>query len=413
MGVRVDLYRRYHQRGREGVALAGQALTNDRGEYRAHNLPAGAYFVAANFEGDQTGPQVEDQPRIDGQGREVAAPSYTMTFFPNSEKLSEATPLRIREGDELNGIDIYLRPVQRVNLAGKITDGLTGEVVTAAALTMERLDAGGAGTVPAPSNLTFDRDQRFHLKNVAPGTYQLWVEAASENQRLVGRAELHVTNSDIENLEIAALPLRVWKGEMITATGSLPLPRGFTPQVTLEARSERGNVIVPQVSAKGEFDVAMLPGETYDVFVNNLPDNFYLSEIRVGGSDVRALGLSTSMAANLPFQIVADSRGARVSGGVIGEGATEVPWSGATVALIPDPSKNRLQWFRQGFADEDGAFSLAGVAPGRYILTAWFDEPPCDLYDTDQSPACRAAGMEVDVVNGARDGLLLRMKNAR
>ncbi len=411
VNIPVELYRQYHLRGRRGFARIASTRTNDRGEYRIHGLAPAAYFVAVSYEGDLTGPGVDDQPRLDSNGRELPVPSYTTTFFPNTLKLSEASPIRLREGDDLSGIDFYMRPVDRVKVSGRITDGIAGTIVTAAAVTLERLDAGNTGTLPVPIDLTFDQDKFFHIANVAPGTYQLWIDATAENQRLLGRSTLTVTNFDIEGLELMVLPSRPWKGELIAASGAAALPRSFQPRVTLEPRSERGAIIVPSFK-DGQFDVSFAPNETYDVFIPNLPDDLYISEVLASGVDVRAGGLSAGMASNQPFQIVLESRGGQIAGAVSGAGnsADESPWSGATVTLIPDPPRDRLQDYRETFASEFGEFKLTGVPPGRYILTAWLDEPTCDIYDAEALDPCRASGMIVDVKQSSRQEIPLQIK---
>lgn len=411
VGVPVELYREYHLRGRRGFTRVAATATNDRGEYRVHGLAPGAYYVAVNYQGDQTGPGVQDQPRLDSNGQEVPVPSYTTTFFPNTLKLSEASPIRLREGDDLTGIDLYMRPVERMKLAGRITDGIAGTAITAAAVIMERLDSGNTGTLPVPIKLTFDGDKRFHIPDVAPGTYQLWVDATFENMRMLGRSNLLVTNGNIEDMELVVLPARPWSGEVVVASGGAPLPRDYEPRVVLEPRSERGALIVPDLRNRA-FDVSLSPNEIYDVFIDNLPDNLYISEVRAGGADVRASGLSSSTASNVPFQIVLDSRGGSVAGAVTGTGTTfnELPWSGATVSLIPDPPRDRLQHYRETFADQYGEFHLTGIAPGRYILTAWYDEPTCDVYDEDALEPCRATGTIVNVMASSQQEISLKVK---
>lgn len=413
VGVRVDLYRQYHLRGRRGFARVMSAATNDRGEYRIHGLAPGPYYVAVEFEGDRTGPGVEDQPRIDNYGGEVSVPSYTTTFYPGSMNLRDATPVRLREGDDLTGIDMYLRPVERVKLAGRITSGISGETLTTGSITLERLDAGNTGTLPAPIDVRFDPDGRFHIANVAPGSYQMWVDASVENTRLLGRQALLVTNGNIEDLEIVVVPSREWSGEVVFARGA-DAPRGYEARVVLEPRSERGGVITPSPQ-RGKFDVTLAPSETYDVFVNNLPGDLYVSEVRVLGDDVRASGLSAYMVSNQPFQIVLDSRGGRIAGRVSSassaSGFNDPAWPGASVALIPDPPRNRLQQYRETSADDYGRFQVNGIVAGRYILTAWLDEPGCDIFDEANLDACRATGMTVDVVGGSLQELQLRVKS--
>ncbi|MEO8097879.1 MAG: carboxypeptidase-like regulatory domain-containing protein [Acidobacteriota bacterium] len=415
VGVRIELYRQYRLRGRHGFTRVASTITNDRGEYRMHGLAPGPYFVAVAYEGDQTGPGVDDQARLDSSGNELPVPSYSTTFYPNTLKLSEAVPVRLREGDDISGIDIYMRPVERVTLAGRVTDGLSGVAITAAAITMERLDSSNNGTLPVPVNLTFDKEERFHMSGVAPGEYQMWVDASSDQQRLVGRSRLQVTNSNIEDLELVVLPARPWSGEVVAANGADPLPREFAARIVLEPRSERGAILNPSPN-NGKFDVLLAAGETYDVFVMNLPDDLYLSEVRAAGVDVRAAGLSSSMASNLPFQIVIDSRGGsllgRVQGPPTAQSGTFLPpdWPGATIALIPDSPRGRLHSYKQVFANEYGQFQIGGIPAGRYILTAWLDDPPCDVYDEDDLNGCRQTGMMVDVRDRTQQEVVLNVK---
>jgi hypothetical protein len=71
--------------------------------------------------------------------------------------------------------------------------------------------------------------------------------------------------------------------------------------------------------------------------------------------------------------------------------------TGATVMLIPDPQLGRVQSYRTTFADEYGNFLVKGLAPGSYVLLSWQDQPPCEVYNPDDLPACLAHGVRVEV----------------
>ena len=403
---RVDLYQQYHSRGRHGFKNAGSATTNDRGEYRIHGLAPGAYYIAVAFEGNVTGPGVQDQARVDDSGRETRVPSYTTTFYPGTARLSDALPVRLSSGEELSGMDVYMRPVERVKIGGRITDGESGQAVRAASVFLERLDSGNTGTLPVFAEVEFDAESRFHVANVAPGWYQLWIESTVENRRVQGRQTLLLTNANVEDLDVVVLPARAWKGEVVAAANER-LPAGFQPHVVLEPRSERGS-IVDAAPAGGPFDVLLAPGETYDMFVVNLPEDYYVAEVRASGGDVRAAGLTGSMAGSQPFQIVLESQGGKIDGQVFGpEGNV---WGGATVTLIPEPATDRVQDYREAYANEYGRFRIGGIPPGRYILTAWLDEAYCDVYDASGLDACRQTGTLVDVARASTQALALNVK---
>jgi hypothetical protein len=168
-----------------------------------------------------------------------------------------------------------------------------------------------------------------------------------------------------------------------------------TLRVTLEPRSETGPMVNGNTESSG-FRYQVHPDETYDVFIQNLPDDFYVASVRVNGGDVMAAGFEGwNSSLDKPFEVVLDSRGGRVGGRVIGPDGTV--WSGANLMLIPDPAEGRLQAYRDGVADEYGIFQLRGVPPGKYVLVAWLDDPPCDFYDPSGLEACRAAGQAVSV----------------
>jgi hypothetical protein len=400
VNVPVELYRRYHLRGRSGFVRVATGATNDRGDYRVHGLAPGSYFVAVAFEGDPTGPGVVDQPRIGRFGQLEPTPSYATTFFPNTMKLTEATPLRLREGEEMLGIDLFLQPIERVQLSGRVTDGIAGTTLENATITLHRVDAGGQGTLPVPAGVTYDRDKRFHIADVAPGTYELWIDGTFEDTRLVGRSLQVVTNADIDNLEMLVTPLRPWSGVVIGG------PRDWTPQVVLEPRSERGAPV--SLGAKPRQEVSLAPYETYDVFIANLPDDLYIEQVRVDGRDVRASGLSGNMASERPFEIRLASNGGRLAG-VVSVGSSRTPWSGATVTLIP-VVRDQLQHYRETFAGAGGEFRFGATAPGRYIVVPWFEEPPCDLYDESTFDGCRIAGMVVDIKADSESALMIEGK---
>ncbi len=78
--------------------------------------------------------------------------------------------------------------------------------------------------------------------------------------------------------------------------------------------------------------------------------------------------------------------------------------------LVPDPPRGRLQDYRQASADQYGQFQIRGVAPGKYTLVAWLEDPPCEVYDPEALDACRAVGAAVTVDAASDQNLTLSMK---
>jgi hypothetical protein len=382
-------------------------LTNDRGEYRVYGLQPGPYFVAAIYDKTPLVPGAQDQPPTDALGRELPLTGYTTTFFPNTEKLSEALPVRVDSGQDLNGIDLSLRRVLKVKVRGTVTSGISGARLGRATMTLSRADASTQGTIQTPAKAIFDRDGYFEMANVVPGAYVIQVEASDNGKSLSGRRFLNVSNDGEGNVELVVVEPKAWPGAIVIE-GAARWPDDKTPRVTLEARSDTGATVQPSMQGM-KFDCLVMADETYDVLVENLADDFYVSAVRVGGSDMRGLGLPGSLASPLPFEIVLDSRGGKVSGRVFGPTDGDV-WSGASMMLVPDPPRGRLQDYRQASADQYGQFQIRGVAPGKYTLLAWLEDPPCDVYDPDGLDACRAVGTAVTVDAAGDQNLVLTMK---
>lgn len=448
VGVRVELYRTDHIRGRNAYSLAASTITNDRGEFRIYGLAPGAYLIASVYTPPAI-PNYREQPMTDSQGRDLPVMGYTTTFYPKTELMSQAVPVRVEYGQELAGLDLSLRLTRKVAISGRVVSAVSGAGLSGAVMTLERVDQSGQGTMPTNARVNFDRQNNFQISGVSPGSYSLYVRATGESGSvLMGHTLLLVGNEDVENLEVLAAPLDTWPGQIVTE-GPGALPRRAAPRITLEPRSMNANVCSTTAAPESGTTPASTPGTTqtpnqtpvsestqtpasgttsgaapsatglgfkcdvqrdeiYDVFADNLPGDFYLSAVRISGVDVKPFGLPGNIASRTPFDVVLDSRGGRVSGAVVGPDG--MVWRGASLMLIPDPPQRRMQDYRSASADVNGRFLFHGVAPGGYTLVAWLDQTPCDVYDPNGLDRCRAAGTSVTVSAGVEQSLVLTVR---
>jgi hypothetical protein len=254
--------------------------------------------------------------------------------------------------------------------------------------------------VTAPVNIGFDRDQNFEIRGVTTGPYLVITTGSDEGQALSARTPISAGDADIANLDIVIGPQQIWKGKIrVEDDDSTPLS-GL--QVSLEPRRATAPVGRATVDKNGDFSLPFVPQETYDLFVSNAPGDAYLKAVRVGNADRLASGLEAEPGgAPAAMEVVLSMHG----GGVVGRAVTTDPSviaTGATVMVIPDPQLGRVQSYRTTFADEYGNFLVKGLAPGSYALLAWLDQPPCEVYNPDDLPACMAHGVRVQV---SEDGL--------
>jgi hypothetical protein len=395
MNIRVEAYREYRNHLRHGYALAGEAATNDRGEYRLFGLRPGSYIVAA-----------AERP-TDEQVRETQELRYTTTFYATSTKLGEAVAVRLDYGQESAGIDVSLKRVRKVKLHGHVINGLTGEAVSSASIELQRVDAHNTASIAIKVPVTFDHDHRFEIRDVTPESYVIWAESADGGKALVGNTPLTVGEAGIDNVELTVQGERP-ASAVLVVDGDVKLDDQV--KLRFEPRNERGKIIESsRVAGVEGFHFSLMGDALYDLFVSGLPNDFYLSAVKVNGVDAMPVGIEgTAATADRPFEVVLDSHGGRLSGRVLG--SDDSLWSRAGMALIPDPPKGRVQSYREGASDENGLFQFRGVAPGRYILIAWLDEPPCEYYDPDGLASCREVGMSVEVQESGEQNVELRMK---
>jgi hypothetical protein len=393
MNIRVEAYREYRSHLRHGYLLVTSTVTNDRGEYRMFGLHPGSYIVAAAEESAQA------------LNKQIHAPQYTTTFYLNATKLSEAVPVKVDYGQEINGVDLSLARVRKVSIRGSVISGQTGDAV-AASISLQRLDAHNTASIAVTVPATFDRDHRFELRDITPGPYIIWAESAEGGKAMVGHAPLTVGEADIDNVALTIEGERPASAVLVVAGG---VKLNDTVRLRFEPRNERGKVVeASQTIGGGPIKFSLMGNDVYDLFVTNLPNDFFLAAVRVNGVDVMPLGIDGIAASSRPFEVVIDSRGGRVSGRALG--SDDSVWSRANIALIPDPPKGRVQSYRESSADENGVFVIRAVAAGRYILIAWLDDPPCDYYDPDGLAVCRATGLGIEVPEAGEQNVELKMK---
>jgi hypothetical protein len=219
-----------------------------------------------------------------------------------------------------------------------------------------------------------------------------------DGKPLSARTPVSVGDADITNLDVVIGPEQIYKGKVrIEGDDSTPLS-GI--EVSLEPRRATAPPARATADKNGDFSLPFVPQEIYDVFVSNAPEDAYLKAVRVGNSEGLANGLEAQPGDDPPvIAVILSLNGGRVVGKVLTADPAVVA-SGATILLIPDPPAGRVQAYKSTYADEYGNFIAKGLAPGNYVVLAWIDQPPCEIYNPDDLPACLAHGVRVGISEG-------------
>ena len=404
VNVAIQLYRSYYDRGRHGYAAAASGRTDDRGDYRLHGLEPGSYYVAALYQAPPRPAGAEETERKDAQGNRLPELSYAVTFFPEAQKMSEAVPVKVGPGAEVAGIDIFLTLVHTVHVRGRVIG--KGGVVSSPNVTLRWNDPDNTASVSAPINVSIKPDQDFDIQGVTAGPYLLVASGVEGGVTLTGRTPLNVGDADVADVSVVVDAESMWNGKIrvdgddATQAQGQPsgLPAGLV--ISLQPRRPLTSATRAQVSENGEFSIPFAPEETYDLYVINAPGNFYLKSVRAANAERLDQGLEASSGGAPPaLDVVLGAHGGQVVGRAV-TADPKVVASGATIALIPDPPVGRVQAYQTTNADEYGNFTLQGLAPGKYLLVGWLDQPPCEIYNPDDFAACQAQGYSFTIAEG-------------
>ncbi|MBV9769467.1 MAG: carboxypeptidase regulatory-like domain-containing protein, partial [Bryobacterales bacterium] len=136
VNVAVQLYRSYHERGRHGYSAAAGTRTDDRGEYRLHGIEPGSYYVAALYQAPARPADAEEEARKNSYGDPLPTLGYAVTFFPEVQRMSDAAAVKVAPGQEIAGIDIFLRLVHTVRIRGRVVSGVNGAAISNPSVTL-------------------------------------------------------------------------------------------------------------------------------------------------------------------------------------------------------------------------------------------------------------------------------------
>jgi hypothetical protein len=385
-GFVVQAYREVYQRNHHTYGVAGRSISDDRGEYRLHGLPPGRYYVAAvaTVFGGQN--DVREQPVRDAYGQLVPPEQTVTTFLPSSWKLSEATQLTLRHGQDIGTADIFLSRSKTAVIKGRILSGKSGQPGDGATAMLLREDPTGTGYLPYPATPRMLQKGEFEIRGVVPGPYVIEARAADKDGLLFARETVLVGNSAEVNVNVVLRGDIELRGVVAPASTGEKLPEGL--KIVAEPRNS-GATRTTGVSSDGTFTLRLTAGETYDLLLQDPPNDTYLQSARLNQADVLSTGLRLESAGVATLSLVVDERGGLV------RGETQ---PGVNVILLPQ--EGPLLRYSESQANEWGLFAFGAVAPGDYRVIVWFDDPPCDLWSPTAQFECLPYGQPVHVNEG-------------
>ena len=381
----VQAWREYWVRNRHVFEAVRSEVTDDRGEYRLSGLPPGRYYIAAVAVPFRGNDDIDEQWVRDASGVLMPPERPVTTFLPSSWKLSDASPIQVFAGAEIGNADIFLARARIGTITGRVTHGANGQPIEGATIRLMREDGSGTGFLPANHFPVRSHGRgEFTIMGVLPGSYVLEARSSEKGGILYSRQVLNTGNAPVTTLNILLQPEIAVAGQAFNADKDTRLPPGL--RIVAEPRSDGVQTRSARVEGNGTFALRLMAGERYDLVLQHSNDNTYLRSATMNSEDVLRSGFRLDSSTPVPLTLTLDALGADV------RGQTQ---PGATVSLIP--SNGLLSRFQETVSNEWGVFQFKGVAPGQYRVLAWFDEPPCDLWNQIARTECNRFGQTLDV----------------
>lgn len=389
-GAMVMLLRRmYTVTGRTLMPQTTNA-TNNQGEFRLPNLQPDRYYLV-----------VQDRAVMNGQAP-AAERVNVSTYYPNAVDATGAAPLDIAAGQEMRNLEIRLRQGRAFTIRGKAVTP-DGAPVPPGTVVLAQQPNAGATTLISSIGLgqtTVRPDGVFEVRNLQSGSYMVQVAGRTGGPPLTGRADVIVSDGDVNGINILLGPGATITGHMRLENGDLnkvlPPPMnvnggpavpillngnlsavGIRPGILLSERS--GGQGLPARAAElkqdGSFQVEGLGPVKYGLIVAALPQGMYVKSVMFNGTDVTHSDIDLSAGAGGALDILLSNQAAEVSVSVRTNG--DQPTSGRTVTLwpqAPDLGSPNGGIFNS-ITDQNGSARFVNVPPGKYFAAAWEDLP--------------------------------------
>ena len=391
---------------------AGAERTNDLGEYRVANLPAGMVYVSVNPPPDFKSLIEAGGAGADPHNAASASPStsYQTTYYPGTTDRSQATPLQLHPGDEFP-INFSLTPGPSLSIQGSVVNLPPRSSATIMLQSRDfRLVLNGA---------EMHKDGSFVIRDVSPGNYEIVATVDGSAVPMMARQPLQVGSTNVEGLRLSPQPGGSVHGHLrVEGKSGAPLRPDFERTFLLLEPTEEDDVEgllgagkftnLAHVAPDGSFaweDVP--PGNFYVQIVRDAGanDDWFMKASLAGGRDVNDAGINVN-GGTVALDLVASTNGGMVEGVITDHQGQPVP--NAVVVAVPETRmRTRMDRYRKTQTDQNGRFQLQGLRPGDYTVLAWESVDGEEYYNPDFLKAYAGQGTALRVSEGERKTLSL------
>jgi hypothetical protein len=365
-----------YRQGQIEWQLRTAGRTNDRGEYRLTDLPAGGYYLQA--------------------GKPGIASANTRTFvtlgYPRAARIEDAQPIRVAAGETRSVIDFRLPDPGKHSVSGRVLFPGTGKPVANILITA----APAYPDYGANTSVHSDADGNFRLEGLIDGHYRMEGLLMEGDESGIGGIRfirfIEVRGSDVTNLAFRVGGTKV-TGTLKASDGGLPGRVNVelvsrSPFGTTGNREAQGPV---RYGADGAFEFIDVQPGIYDVkVIASSPKaapkpEFFVQSVTVEEQDVSDSGITVPEGlVSLNVSVAVDFSPGTITGKTLD--AQNRPLPGANLVLMSADTGKRLlePYWRQLRSDPEGTFRLGSLVPGDYLLIMWPGYRPWDGLDPEE-----------------------------
>ena len=341
-------------------------VTNDLGEFRLSGLPPGKYFVNAVDTGGKMSPMGIMNGFSIGNGSDNNG-EHASAYYPGTSRSDQAETVSVEAGQEVVA-DIQLQHEQLVSVSGIVVQQ-DGRPPTSAFVNLTPSEAPITSTMFNRLYAGVEADGRFTIKHVLAGTYI--ASATSQGLKegsLSARERIEVEKEDVTNVRLVLTKGLTITGKIVAEGG--PLPKEAAAYLEINPIDDLAEYGIGDITKDWEVKINGLTPGTYKVAISGLPEQYFLKRVIYGQSQ-STQGMLTITSEWQPekLELVISPNGATVNGAVQDEKDTAV---GGVILLLQARSAKEVDFsFRSTVtSDQNGKFSLTGLPPGDYTLTA-------------------------------------------
>ena len=371
----VTVLRQTFSAGHTHWEQAGAERTNDLGEFRVANLPAGNVYVSVSPPPDFKS-LIEAAGVAAGEPRNLdkTATSYQTTYYPGTTDRSQAVPIQLHAGDDFP-VNFSLTPSPALSIKGSVVN-LPPR--TSATIMLQSRDFS-----LVQNGAEMHKDGSFVIHDVSPGNYTIVASVDGAAVPMTARQSLQVGSSNVEGLRLSPQPGALLRGRLrLESRGSV---RGFDPgQIfltlqTINGEDDAGAAAIgdrfsnlTHMSVDGSFEWRDVPPGNYYIELlaqTGGSEDWFVKSVAASGRELSDSGISVNGGA-IGIDLLLSANGGIVDGLVVDSKGN--PVENTDVVAVPEARmRGRLDRYHKTVSDQSGHFSLRGIRPGDYTLFAW------------------------------------------